>query len=194
MISICLTNTPTSCLRQAPCLLTPQTRLCLALEQSHEHFLNVINQSLPVSQSYVTELVPASSITSGVLLRACCRYTRRRPDRTHGGVLNVHMGSFPRAKLHHTPHVHTTHNTTRTHRHNPHNNTQQHTITHNTTCTHTTPTPNTTAHTHAQPTQRTRTSHHTKTQTQHIFIYNCNDCNACNACNFYADVLFFDLI
>ena len=27
-------------------------------------------------------------------MRACCRYTRRRPDRTHGGVLNVHTGSF----------------------------------------------------------------------------------------------------
>ena len=25
-------------------------------------------------------------------MRACCRYTRRRPDRTHGGVLNVHTG------------------------------------------------------------------------------------------------------
>ena len=23
-----------------------------------------------------------------------CRYTRRRPDRTHGGVLNVHTGRF----------------------------------------------------------------------------------------------------
>ena len=27
-------------------------------------------------------------------MRACCRYTRRRPDRTHGGVLNVHTGVF----------------------------------------------------------------------------------------------------
>ena len=27
-------------------------------------------------------------------MRACCRYTRRRPDRTHGGVLNVHTGGF----------------------------------------------------------------------------------------------------
>ena len=27
-------------------------------------------------------------------MRACCRYTRRRPDRTHGGVLNVHTGRF----------------------------------------------------------------------------------------------------
>ena len=27
-------------------------------------------------------------------IRACCRYTRRRPDRTHGGVLNVHTGGF----------------------------------------------------------------------------------------------------
>ena len=25
-------------------------------------------------------------------MRASCRYTRRRPDRTHGGVLNVHTG------------------------------------------------------------------------------------------------------
>ena len=27
-------------------------------------------------------------------IRACCRYTRRRPDRTHGGVLDVHTGGF----------------------------------------------------------------------------------------------------
>ena len=27
-------------------------------------------------------------------MRACCRYTRRRPDRTHGGVLNGHTGGF----------------------------------------------------------------------------------------------------
>ena len=27
-------------------------------------------------------------------MRACCRYTRRRPDRIHGGVLNVHTGGF----------------------------------------------------------------------------------------------------
>ena len=27
-------------------------------------------------------------------MRACCRYTRRRPDRTHGGVLNVHTRGF----------------------------------------------------------------------------------------------------
>ena len=27
-------------------------------------------------------------------MRACCRYTRRRPDRTHGGVFNVHTGGF----------------------------------------------------------------------------------------------------
>ena len=42
-------------------------------------------------------------------MRACCRYTRRRPDRTHGGVLNVHTGSFSacQASPHTTPH-HTT--------------------------------------------------------------------------------------
>ena len=27
-------------------------------------------------------------------MRACCRYTRRRPDSTHGSVLNVHTGGF----------------------------------------------------------------------------------------------------
>ena len=27
-------------------------------------------------------------------IRACCRYTRRRPDRTHGGVLDGHTGGF----------------------------------------------------------------------------------------------------
>ena len=55
-------------MRQAPCLLNPQTRLCLALEQSHKRFLLVLNQSLRVSQSHATELIPASSISSGELL------------------------------------------------------------------------------------------------------------------------------
>ena len=27
-------------------------------------------------------------------MRACCRYTRRRPERTHGGVLNLHTGGL----------------------------------------------------------------------------------------------------
>ena len=58
-----LTNSPTSRLRQAPCLLNPQTHLCIALEQSYKHFLNVLNRSLPVPQSYA-ELIPASSMTS----------------------------------------------------------------------------------------------------------------------------------
>ena len=50
-----------------PGWLNPQTRLCLAFEQSHKHFLNVLNQSLHVSQSYATEVIPASSITCGEL-------------------------------------------------------------------------------------------------------------------------------
>ena len=27
-------------------------------------------------------------------MRACCRYTRRRPERTHGGALNLHTGGL----------------------------------------------------------------------------------------------------
>ena len=74
-------------------------------------------------------------------IRACCRYTRRRPDRTHGGVLNVHTGGFSARQASPTPHAHThkkqhtTHTTDTLHRtHNTH--TPQHTRTHNTTCTH----------------------------------------------------------
>ena len=66
MISLCW-------LSQPPCLWNPQTGLvqdvcatglCLALEQSHKHILNVLHQSPPVPQSHVTSLIPASSISS----------------------------------------------------------------------------------------------------------------------------------
>ena len=36
------------------------TRLCLALEQSHKHFLTVLHQSLPVPQSNAIAHIPAS--------------------------------------------------------------------------------------------------------------------------------------
>ena len=100
-------------------------------------------------------------------IRACCRYTRRRPDRTHGGVLNVHTGGFPRAKLHqHHMYTHkkqhTTHPTDTPHRtHNTH--TPQHTHAHTTPHAHTnTRQPHTTPHAHT-----THTKQHTP---QHIFI------------------------
>ena len=133
-------------------------------------------------------------------MRACCRYTRRRPDRTHGGVLNVHTGGFSACQASPTPHVHTQNTNTQhhmythtkkqhtthptdTHTHHQHNHmfttTRQHdTTTHNTTCAH-----NTTC---------THNTHKTTHPTHHstFFIYNCNDCNACNACNFFADLLF----
>ena len=66
MISLCW-------LSQPPCLWNPQTGLvqdvcatglCLALEQSHKHILNVLHQSPPVPQSHVTSLILASSIFS----------------------------------------------------------------------------------------------------------------------------------
>ena len=40
------------------------SRLCLALEQSHKHILNVLHQSLPVPQSNAIALIPASPISS----------------------------------------------------------------------------------------------------------------------------------
>ena len=40
------------------------SRLCLALEQSHEHILNVLHRSLPVPQSNAIALIPAPSISS----------------------------------------------------------------------------------------------------------------------------------
>ena len=81
-------------------------------------------------------------------MRARCRYTWRRPDRTHGGVLNLHTGCFPHAKLHHTrthttptPTPHTTpHNTHTTQPHTtPHVHTKNntpHTTTQNNTPVH----------------------------------------------------------
>ena len=116
-------------------------------------------------------------------MRACCRYTRRRLDRTHGGVFERTHRECPRAKIHTTPH---THNTNTTH-HTTHN-----------TCTHKK------QHTYAQPSQRTRTPHHTRTQHSTFFqkklwrldcnfpaavpfsIYykNCNVCYLMQACCF----------
>ena len=44
-------------------------------------------------------------------MRACCQYTRRRPERTHGGVLNLHTELFPACQA--SPHTtHTHHHTT----------------------------------------------------------------------------------
>ena len=67
-------------------------------------------------------------------MRACWRYTRRRPERTRGGVLNLHTGLFPACQA--SPHTtHTHHHTTRTttpHAHadtthtTPHVHTQHH--------------------------------------------------------------------
>ena len=99
-----------------------------------------------------------------VRMRACCRYTRRRPDRTHGGVLNLHTGGFPRAKLHHTT-PHTT-LTTLTTLHAPlttRTNTPHHTPT--PTHTHHTHTPH--AHTTAPHAHTTKTTHTTCTHTIH---------------------------
>ena len=128
-------------------------------------------------------------------IRACCRYTRRRPDRTHGGVLNVHTGGFSACQASPTPHVHTQKNNTphtpQTHTHAP--PTQPH-VHDNTPTRH-----NHTQHHMHTPTRHNHTQHHMHTQhtqnntshtPQHIFIKNCNNCNACNVCNFDADLLF----
>ena len=55
--------------------------------------LCVRSKRLRVYGQDVSVCVPATG--PNVLdIRACCRYTRRRPDRTHGGVLNVHTKGF----------------------------------------------------------------------------------------------------
>ena len=110
---------------------------------------------------------------------ARCRYTRRRPDRTHGGVLNLHTEGAFRVPCY------TTHTRTTT----PHAHTDTTHTTHNTTCTHTTPTPHTT-HTHTTP----HTTQHSTTDHDLANVIFNKSCNICNVCNFHEDVLFFELI
>ena len=93
------------------------------------HHLAQNNYSFDALQAYCVEH-----------MRACCWYSRRHPDRTHGGVLNVHTGGFPRAKLHHTPHT------------TPH--------------VHTQPTQHTTPHVHTTPQHHMYTHHTPHTQAQ----------------------------
>ena len=102
---------------------------------------------------------------------ACCQYTRRRPERTHGGVWDLHTGVFSACQAaphnthqhaQHTQHTHNTHkhtpHTTHNAQHTPHttHNTHTHTNTHQHTPTHT--------NTH---TQRHSTTHHNNTQNAH---------------------------
>ena len=82
---------------------------------------------------------------------ACCQYTRRRFECTHGGVADGHTEFSACHTTHHTPHnttPRTTHHTPHTHiPHNiTHHTTQHHTPQHTTTH-HNTP-HNTTSHTH----------------------------------------------
>ena len=84
-------------------------------------------------------------------MRASCRFTRRRSETTHGGVLDMSTGVFPRTKPCHTPHIHT---------HTPNHTTRQQPHAH-----HTTPH----RHRHAPPTQHHTTPHvltHTTLQHQ----------------------------
>ena len=78
-------------------------------------------------------------------MRAFCQYTRRRFERTHGDVLNLHTGSFSacQAALH-TQHTPRTHNTHHAHTHTTHHTLRTNTstnTTHNDTAQHTTSTP-----------------------------------------------------
>ena len=107
-VSTSMTNSPTSGLRQASCLLNPQTRLCIVLEQSHKHFLNVLNQSPPVPQAHAITLIPASSISSVafsawglVMPRAFARVRARGQHQIfrHSSIVDlsslVHSGLVP---------------------------------------------------------------------------------------------------
>ena len=66
---------------------------CGVGEAWHAENPRVYVQNASVCTVRTSPCVPATG--PNVLdIRACCRYTRRRPDRTHGGVLNVHTGGF----------------------------------------------------------------------------------------------------
>ena len=99
MTSLYLTNSPTSWLRQAPCLLNPQTRLCKTqADPSDEHFLDVLHQSRPVPLSHATALNPASSISSGELIGVGTGYattlcTSRGSHSTPDLEANIHRWS-----------------------------------------------------------------------------------------------------
>ena len=85
---------------------------------------------------------------------ACCRCTRGRFERTHGGVLSGHTGFFsvPHRTLHHD-HVHNQQPHTNKHAHPTHNTHQQHTPTH--------------TETHSQQHTTHRDTHHiTRRQTE----------------------------
>ena len=95
--------------------------------------------------------------------RAFCWYTRTRFEPTHGGVLNLHTGSFSRVSRHTTQHAHTTpHTPTDTHQHTHTNRHTQHTRHHHThKHTHTQHCTHTQTHTHTTHTSHTKHTPHT---------------------------------
>ena len=98
-------------------------------------------------------------------MRASCRYTRRRFESTHGGVLDMSTGGFFRAPSRATLHTFThTHQTTHTHTtpNTKHNHTPTTTHTH-----HTTRTPHHTPQTHTRTTNTTTCSRQHANTTQH---------------------------
>ena len=148
-------------------------------------------------------------------MRAFSGYTRRRLERTHGGVFSV---------PHHTHHTHT-----------PHRTTQHHTTPHITNRTHNTTTQRTQCNTHHMRTTMSTHTHHTYTytytytythhpHTTHInatptqstsdrdletkkrsldmctnapptmFLHSIKICNICNVFNFMRTLLFLELI
>ena len=103
--------------------------------------LRVSIQDAPVCTYQTSPCVPAKRAHL-FSMHAFCRYTRRRFERTHGDVLNLHTGGFPRAKPRytqttHTPHTHTPHTPHRTHQHTPHQTPPR--TKHTPHCTHTSP-------------------------------------------------------
>ena len=83
--------------------------------------------------------------------RAFCRYTRRRFECTHGGVLNLSMGGFPLAKWRHTQR--NTHYTQAQHQHKTRRDKTRHDTTrHDTHTMHT-------HHRHVHPHHHTHSTH-----------------------------------
>ena len=103
---------------------------------------------LPVCRFKTSPCVPGKR-PHVLNMRAFSRYTRRRPERTHGGVLNLHTEGFFRMPSRTTPHKATQHHTTHYQQNTQHHNTTytpQHTShAHNRVNTHTT---HTHTHTH----------------------------------------------
>ena len=124
-------------------------------------------------------------------MRAFSRYTRRRLERTHGGVLNLHTEGFSACQPHHTKQHNTTQNTTPPTKHTSHAHNHVNTHTHHTytyTYTYTYTHVHIYVHTHVHTTNR-HTTHTTPHHTMHnrqptVILRRKSEClNMCTAVN-----------